>query len=467
MNEISCPKCGTVFQVDESGFSEILKQVRDSEFEKEIAERERLMASERDQALKAAIAQTTNKVQGEISERDRKIAELKERLAASKQQMDIAEKAARAEMEKAVSETSAERDRRIAELQTQLDSLKSQMDVQKESYESKLLSQRETMTAQQKAAVGEATADIEKKLDRALADARVAEAQKNQEISALREQQAAELKAKDEVIAYKDTEIARVRDMKARLSTKLVGETLEQHCETEFNKVRAVSFPRAQFCKDNEVVDGTKGDFIFREHDEVGNEIISIMFEMKNESDDSKHRHRNEDFLKKLDSDRRKKNCEYAVLVTMLEPDNDYYNEGIVDRSWEYEKMYIIRPQFFIPLIGILRNSAFSSLEYKRELAIARRQSIDITNFENDMNEFKEKFGRNYRIASEKFAKAISEIDKTIEHLQKTKEALIGSENQLRLANDKAESLTIKKLTRKNPTMKAKFENLRANMLDE
>ena len=285
-------------------------------------------------------------------------------------------------------------------------------------------------------------------------------AEGEQKVSALREEMATKLRAKDELIAYKEEEIARYKEMKARLSTKMVGESLEQHCEIEFNKMRAAAFPKAYFEKDNDVVDGTKGDFVFREADDEGNEVVSIMFEMKNESDDSTHKHKNEDFLKKLDSDRKKKNCEYAVLVTMLEPENELYNEGIVDMSYRYEKMYVIRPQFFIPIISILRNASLSALSYKAELAEVRNQNIDITHFEEQMEDFKTKFGRNYDLASRKFQTAIEEIDKTITHLQKTKDALLSSENNLRLANNKAQDLTIKRLTRNNPTMKTMFAEL-------
>ena len=269
------------------------------------------------------------------------------------------------------------------------------------------------------------------------------------------------LRMKDEQIADREREIERIQDMKARLSTKMLGETLEQHCEIEFNRLRPTAFPRAYFEKDNEVVEGTKGDFVFRDFDEEGNEIVSIMFEMKNEADDSTHRKTNESYFKKLDADRAKKGCEYAVLVSLLEPDNELYNAGITDVSYRYDKMYVIRPQFFIPLITLLRNAALSSLQYRRELALVRQQNIDVTNFEDQLADFKDKFGRNYRIASDKFRKAIEEIDKSIDHLQKIKDNLIGSENQLRLANDKAEDLTVKKLTRKNPTMKALLDEAR------
>ena len=268
-------------------------------------------------------------------------------------------------------------------------------------------------------------------------------------------QLAEKLRAKDELIADREREIERIQDMRARLSTKMLGESLEQHCEIEFNRLRPTAFPRAYFEKDNEVVEGTKGDFVFRDFDEEGNEIVSIMFEMKNEADDSTHRKTNESHFKKLDADRRKKGCEYAVLVSLLEPDNELYAAGITDVSYRFEKMYVIRPQFFIPLITLLRNAALSSMDARRELALVRQQNIDVTNFEDSLADFKEKFGRNYRIASDKFRKAIEEIDKSIDHLQKIKDNLLGSENQLRLANEKAEDLTVKRLTRKNPTMKA------------
>ena len=303
---------------------------------------------------------------------------------------------------------------------------------------------------------------LERERDALAAQVKLKDAEKCQATSALKEQLAIELKAKDDIIAYKEGEIERYKDMKARLSTKLVGESLEQHCEVEFNKLRATAFPRAYFEKDNDASEGSKGDFIFRECDEEGNEIVSIMFEMKNEADDSTHRKTNESHFKKLDADRRKKGCEYAVLVSLLEPDNELYAAGITDVSYRFEKMYVIRPQFFIPLITLLRNAALSSMEARRELALVRQQNIDVTNFEDSLADFKEKFGRNYRIASERFAKAIDEIDKSIDHLQKIKEHLLGSERNLRLANDKAEDLTVKKLTRKNPTMKALLDEARA-----
>lgn len=475
MNEIKCPHCGKVFQVDESGFADIVKQVRDGEFQRELAKREELMRADKEQALALAASQAQGKLQESlaakdasmqqaVAQRDAAISELKAQLDAL-----VREKELYAQNE--VAKVLQEREAALTEVQRERDALKMQ-----------LASQKTTFAAEKELAVTQAKAEIERERDalkaqidrerdnfnaqikqeRTSLEAQVAlkEAEKNQRENELKAQMADKLRAKDELIAYKDQEIERYRDMKARLSTKMLGETLEQHCETEFNRLRATAFQNAYFEKDNDASSGSKGDYIFRETDEEGNELVSIMFEMKNEQDDSTHRHKNEDFFKKLDADRRKKNCEYAVLVSLLEPESELYNAGIVDVSYRYEKMYVIRPQFFIPLISILRNTSQSALEYKAELALVKKQNIDITNFENEMEDFKQKFGRNYRLASEKFKKAIDEIDKTIDHLLKTKEALLGSENNLRLANDKAEALTIKKLTRNNPTMKAKFEDL-------
>lgn len=477
MNEIKCPHCGKVFQVDESGFADIVKQVRDGEFQRELAKREELMRADKEQALALAASQAQGKLQESlaakdasmqqaVAQRDAAISELKAQLDAL-----VREKELYAQNE--VAKVLQEREVALTEVQRERDALKMQ-----------LASQKTTFAAEKELAVTQAKAEIERERDalkaqidrerdnfnaqikqeRTSLEAQVAlkEAEKNQRENELKAQMADKLRAKDELIAYKDQEIERYRDMKARLSTKMLGETLEQHCETEFNRLRATAFQNAYFEKDNDASSGSKGDYIFRETDEEGNELVSIMFEMKNEQDDSTHRHKNEDFFKKLDADRRKKNCEYAVLVSLLEPESELYNAGIVDVSYRYEKMYVIRPQFFIPLISILRNTSQSALEYKAELALVKKQNIDITNFENEMEDFKQKFGRNYRLASEKFKKAIDEIDKTIDHLLKTKEALLGSENNLRLANDKAEALTIKKLTRNNPTMKAKFEDLHA-----
>ena len=535
MNEIKCPHCGKVFQVDERGFADILRQVRTAEFDKEIAQREGMLQEQNAQAVKLAVAKAQQDAQAETAQRDARIAELETRLAAEKREREQAEKSsqiehaneleaalakkqaeivqlqadvkklsadhdaqnriAKAEHERLLSDATAQRDAEIAALRQQISSqesaFKQQLESQVQQYFQKIAadkaesarvaaeesaklqqtivaqkqqleSQTQQFKAEKELAVSEARAAAERQRDELAAQVKLQEAQAAQERAALREKMTNELAAKDELIKYKDEEIARVKEMKARLSTKMVGESLERHCETEFNKIRATAFPHAYFEKDNDVVDGTKGDFVFRETDPAtGEEVVSIMFEMKNENDETRTKHKNEDFFAKLDSDRKKKGCEYAVLCTMLEPENELYNEGIVDVSYRYEKMYVIRPQFFIPIISILRNAALSALQYKTELAEVRNQNIDITNFENSMEDFKTKFARNYDLASRKFQTAIDEIDKTIDHLQKTKEALLGSERNLRLANDKAQDLTIKKLTRKNPTMKAKFDALK------
>lgn len=535
MNEIKCPHCGKVFQVDERGFADILRQVRTAEFDKEIAQREGMLQEQNAQAVKLAVAKAQQDAQAETAQRDARIAELETRLAAEKREREQAEKSSRlehankleaalakkqaeivqlqadvkklsadhdaqnriakAEHERLLSDATAQRDAEIAALRQQISSqesaFKQQLESQVQQYSQKIAadkaksarvaaeesaklqqtivaqkqqleSQTQQFRAEKELAVSEARAAAERQRDELAAQVKLQEARAAQEQAALREKMTNELAAKDELIKYKDEEIARVKEMKARLSTKMVGESLERHCETEFNKIRATAFPHAYFEKDNDVVDGTKGDFVFRETDPAtGEEVVSIMFEMKNENDETRTKHKNEDFFAKLDSDRKKKGCEYAVLCTMLEPENELYNEGIVDVSYRYEKMYVIRPQFFIPIISILRNAALSALQYKTELAEVRNQNIDITNFENSMEDFKTKFARNYDLASRKFQTAIDEIDKTIDHLQKTKEALLGSERNLRLANDKAQDLTIKKLTRKNPTMKAKFDALK------
>ncbi|MDU5066295.1 MAG: DUF2130 domain-containing protein [Eggerthella lenta] len=442
MNEIKCPHCGEMFTIDEAGFAAILKQVRDAEFDKEVRRHEQLMASEKQQAVQLAVAEALAKAQGDAAQKEARIAELEARLQAEQRERENQQRLAHAERERALADAVATKDARIAELEQRVEA------------------QGRAFEAEKKLAVEQARSALERERDALAAQVALKDAEKSQATSALKEQLAIELKAKDDIIAYKEGEIERYKDMKARLSTKMVGESLEQHCETEFNKIRAAAFPRAYFEKDNDASEGSKGDFIFRECDEEGNEIVSIMFEMKNESDDSSHRHKNEDFFKKLDADRRKKGCEYAVLVTLLEPESELYNQGIVDVSYRFEKMYAIRPQFFLPMISILRNAALNSMAYKAELAVVRNQNIDITNFEEQMETFKSGFARNYDLASRKFQTAIDEIDKTILHLQKTKDALVSSENNLRLANNKAQDLTIKRLTRNNPTMKAAFEAL-------
>ena len=442
MNEIKCPHCGEMFTIDEAGFAAILKQVRDAEFDKEVRRHEQLMASEKQQAVQLAVAEALAKAQGDAAQKEARIAELEARLQAEQRERESQQRLAHAERERALADAAAAKDARIVELEQRVEA------------------QGRAFEAEKKLAVEQARSALERERDALAAQVALKDAEKSRCESALKEQLAIELKAKDDIIAYKDGEIERYKDMKARLSTKMVGESLEQHCETEFNKIRAAAFPRAYFEKDNDASEGSKGDFIFRECDEEGNEIVSIMFEMKNESDDSSHRHKNEDFFKKLDADRRKKGCEYAVLVTLLEPESELYNQGIVDVSYRFEKMYAIRPQFFLPMISILRNAALNSMAYKAELAVVRNQNRDITKFEEQMETFKSGFARNYDLASRKFQTAIDEIDKTILHLQKTKDALVSSENNLRLANNKAQDLTIKRLTRNNPTMKAAFEAL-------
>ena len=463
-----------------------------------IAELETRLAAEkreREQAEKSSQIEHANELEAALAKKQAEIVQLQADVEKLSADHDAQNRIAKAEHERLLSDATAQRDAEIAALRQQLSSqesaFKQQLESQVQQYSQKIAadkaesarvaaeesaklqqtivaqkqrleSQTQQFRAEKELAVSEARAAAERQRDELAAQVKLQEAQAAQERAALREKMTNELAAKDELIKYKDEEIARVKEMKARLSTKMVGESLERHCETEFNKIRATAFPHAYFEKDNDVVDGTKGDFVFRETDPAtGEEVVSIMFEMKNENDETRTKHKNEDFFSKLDSDRKKKGCEYAVLCTMLEPENELYNEGIVDVSYRYEKMYVIRPQFFIPIISILRNAALSALQYKTELAEVRNQNIDITNFENSMEDFKTKFARNYDLASRKFQTAIDEIDKTIDHLQKTKEALLGSERNLRLANDKAQDLTIKKLTRKNPTMKAKFDALK------
>jgi hypothetical protein len=423
MNDIICPNCKKVFKVDEAGFADILKQVRDHQFDEELQKRLKLEEKDKANAIQLAEERLKNSFQEIIAKKELEISGLK-----SKSQQDLVTQLAR-------------KDAEIAEMKSKID-------------------QSET---EKKLKVTEAIQKIEKERDALAHDLKTKETEKLLLEKSLKEKFAAELKAKDDLIKFKDEEIAFRKDMKLKLSTKMLGETLEQHCETEFNKLRATAFPLAYFEKDNDSKTGSKGDFIYRENDEAGNEIISIMFEMKNEGDETATKKKNEDFLKELDKDRTEKKCEYAVLVSLLEAESELYNTGIVDMSYKFNKMYVVRPQFFIPIITLLRNAAMTSLKYKAELAQVKNQNIDITNFEEKMNKFKEGFSRNYDLASRKFKEAIDEIDKTIHHLQKTKDALLSSENNLRLANDKAEDLTIKKLTHGNPTMTAKFDALSKN----
>lgn len=420
MNEIICPHCKKAFKIDEAGFADILKQVRDREFDKELHDRLGLLEKEKESAVKLAEATTKNALQSEVAKKDMELAELK------------------AQKDALVNELKAEKDAEIARLHAQVKSAETE----------------------KKLAVTEAVAKIEKERDKLSGELKNKDTEKQLIETSLKEKFAAELKTKEDIIRHKDEEIALRKDMKLRLSTKMIGETLEQHCETEFNKLRATGFQNAYFEKDNDSKTGSKGDYVYRESDQDGNEIISIMFEMKNEGDETATKHKNEDFLRELDKDRSEKGCEYAVLVSLLEAENELYNTGIVDVSHKYSKMYVVRPQFFIPIITLLRNAAMNSLKYKAELALVRNQNVDITNFEENINKFKEGFAKNYDLASRKFKTAIEEIDKTIDHLQKTKDALLSSENNLRLANNKAEDLTIKKLTRGNQTMVDKFAEL-------
>ena len=427
MQEIKCPKCGEVFQVDESGYSAIVQQVRDKEFSKELKSREAQFELEKDNAVQLAKLAIEKDLSEKLIQKNSEIAKLKADITTEQ----ISKKSE-------ISETIAQKDKEIVELKNKLASF----DKDKELELTKLVNKMNTELSEKDSCI--AKLNNEKEL--------------TQKESQLKEQS---LKDQyEEKLRFKDEEIARYKDFKAKLSTKMVGESLEQHCEIEFNKLRATGFQRAYFEKDNDAKTGSKGDYIYRESDPEGGEFISIMFEMKNEMDSTSTKKKNEDFLKELDKDRREKKCEYAVLVSLLEPENELYNSGIVDMSHRYPKMYVIRPQFFIPIITLLRNASLNSLEYRKELAVIKAQNIDVSNFEAQMNDFKEKFAKNYELASRKFKTAIEEIDKTIDHLQKTKEALLSSENNLRLANSKAEDLTIKRLTRNNPTMEAKFAEL-------
>lgn len=409
MNEIICPSCKKAFKIDEAGFADILKQVRDHQFEEELEKRLKLAENEKESAVKLAEANFKSVLQEDLNKKDK---ELSEKLAAKEAEIaQIKSKLNSAEIEKELSVTMA---------------------VQK----------------------------IEKERDDLLNNLKIKETEILLQEKSLNENFALQLKTKDDIIKIKDEEIAFRVDLKQRLSTKMIGESLEQHCEIEFNKLRSSAFQNAYFEKDNDSKTGSKGDFIFKESDVHGNEIISIMFEMKNEADATIAKKRNDEFFKELDKDRNEKKCEYAVLVSTLESDNDLYNMGIVDVSHKFQKMYVVRPQFFIPIITLLRNASMNSMQYKAELALVKSQNIDITNFEDRMNSFKEGFARNYELASRKFTEAIAGIDKTIKELEKTKAALMSSESNLRLANNKADELTIKKLTQGNPTMKAKFDEL-------
>ncbi len=553
VNEIKCPNCGTVIQVDESDYESIVRQVRDEQFAAELREREQLMEREREHALQLAGAEAARKLESALaerdaqiqqlkadaatelkqseSERDARIAELTARLEAAGEERELASKQAAAEAREAAQKSSAdlqrevdqlraqlkqqedaaalkaadakrdaaaglaERDAQIAELKAQLAAASQAQDLALQKADAEALSRQHeaeanvrselqksiaerdgkiaelerklaSVDAERELAVERAVSQAERERDEARATLEREQALRDAEKQQIETAHTLELaqvrKSTEELLRYKDDEIERLKDMKVRLSTKMVGESLEQHCENEFNRLRMTAFPGAYFEKDNDASDGSKGDYIFRESDEDGNEVISIMFEMKNENDGTARKHSNEDFFKKLDADRTKKGCEYAVLVSLLEPESELYNTGIVDVSYRYPKMYVIRPQFFIPMITLLRNAAMSSLAYKQELALVRQQNIDVTNFEEKLNKFQDGFSQNFERASRKFNDAINEIDTTIKHLQKVKENLLSSENNLRLANDKAQGLTIRKLTWGNKTMQEKFKDARA-----
>lgn len=551
MAEIRCPHCGEVFQVDETEYAQIVRQVRDAEFTRELKAREQMAERERASAVEAAAAQARQEarelaarereeLQGRLAEelagardasakKDEELVRLRAEIEKGADAVELARAAVERELTQAIAERDqkiaeqeralleagaaqeralseaatkgaselAERDRRVAELEAQLKARESAFatekalavseatDVQEKriaelegdlraarleqerrvsELEAQIEARESAFVTEKALAVTQATGEQGERLAALEGDLRAAKLEREQVEASLRQQMAEQERFKDQTIRDREDEIERLRNQRARLSTKLIGETLEQHCEMEFNRWRSLGFRGAEFHKDNEVVGGSKGDYVFREVDDEGVEVVSIMFEMKNEDDASAatSRHRNSDFFKKLDQDRRNKNCEYAVLVSMLEPESELYNSGIVDVSYEYEKMYVIRPQFFIPMITLLRNAAENAHAYRRELAEVRQQNIDVTNFENALEKFKDGFGKNYATASKKFGDAIEEIDKAIARLQKVKEDLTSSERQLRYANDKAEALTIRKLTFKNPTMREKFNEARA-----
>ena len=424
MNEIKCPNCGTIFKIDETEYDSIVKQIRDKEFEKEISLREQEHTKDKESAIKLAEAHLREELTKQLTERDLEITNLKNELKTKEEQTQ-------SKLEQEYKDELNKRELEISELKNKikLQESKSELEIQK------------------------AITEKDKKISDLNSELVVRSKEFELKQNSIKDSYESKLKDKDEQIAY-------YKDFKAKQSTKMIGESLEQHCSIEFNRLRPL-FKNAYFDKDNDAKTGSKGDFIFRDYDDDGNEIVSIMFEMKNEAVTTATKHKNEDFFKELDKDRKEKKCEYAVLVSLLESDNDYYNDGIVDVSHLYEKMYVIRPQFFIPLITLIRNLANKSLEYRKELELIKNQNIDITHFEENINAFKEGFGRNYRLASERFAKAIEEIDKTIDHLQKTKEHLLKTDDNLRLANNKAEDLSIKKLAHNNPTVTKLFEDLK------
>ena len=419
-NQVECPNCKEVFKVDDTVFTNIVKQVRDQQFQDELNSRLTIAEKEKRSAVEIAEEKLRSAYQQQLSDKQREI--------------DLLTAKSKSELIQEV----AKKDEKIRALESKIDKAETEKELE----------------------LSKALRGLERQKDQLTNDLKTKETEKELLEKSLQADFKREIESKEQTIKYRDEEIERLKDYKQKLSTKMIGETLEQHCEIEFNKLRATAFQNAYFEKDNDASGGTKGDYIFKETDQSGNEVVSIMFEMKNENDQTATKKKNEEFFAKLDKDRREKGCEYAVLVSLLETDNELFNTGIVDVSYKYEKMYVIRPQFFIPMITLLRNAGMKSLEYKAELNIMKNQNIDITNFEEKINDFKTGFARNYDLASRKFMTAISEIDKTISHLEKTKAALLSSENNLRLANNKAEDLTIKKLTYNNPTMKEKFSEL-------
>jgi hypothetical protein len=461
MHEIICPHCGKAFKIDEAGYADIVKQVRDREFEKQLHDRLELAEQDKRNAVELAQTKIASESQGAAAAKDAEIQGLKAKLDAG----EVARKLAVAEALSAVEKErdalsnqlgQAQRDKQAASklAEAMLVNELQRTAVAKDAEIQGLTAKLEAVDIAQKLAITEAVSPVAKERDELKSGLDRAQLEKQLAEKSLKDKYETQIKDRDDTIE-------RLRDMKARLSTKMVGETLEQHCETEFNRIRATAFPRAYFEKDNDARTGSKGDYIFRDSDEAGTEIVSIMFEMKNESDRTATKNKNEDFLKELDRDRSEKGCEYAVLVSLLEPDSELYNTGIVDVFHRHPKMYIVRPQFFLPIITLLRNAAMNSLKYKSELALVKAQNIDITNFEDELETFKTAFAKNFDLASKRFQTAIDEIDKSIDHLQKTKEALLSTDRNLRLANDKAQDVTIKKLTRGNPTMAAKFVELK------
>ena len=445
MKEIKCPNCGQVFQVDESGYAQIVQQVRDQEFEKELSKRERELAEKRESDLQMVRMEQEKEYTKTISEKDSELAEKEKAIELLKAEKASETERLRNERDIEIEKLKSEKDKEIERLKAELE----KNNTERELAVTKAVQAKDKEIAERNAEITRLNGEIELQVKESkLTESRLAEQHKG------------ELRLRDE-------EIERLKDFKARQSTKMVGESLEQHCLNQFNSIRMTAFPNAYFEKDNDASTGSKGDFIFRESAEDGTEFISIMFEMKNEMDTTATKHKNEDFFKELDKDRREKNCEYAVLVSLLESDSEFYNNGIVDVSYKYDKMYVVRPQFFIPIITLLRNAALNSLKYQKELAIVRNQQVDILHFEENMDTFKKAFGRNYELASRKFEDAINEIDKSIRQLEKVKEALTSSERNLRLANDKAQDLSIKKLTKNAPTVKAMFEELAESRDDD